>query len=57
MDKSYVRLVMKQSVSEKGGQGYELEVKIVKGDTPDEVHQLGIQAQEVATKLLKTRLT
>lgn len=49
-DKSYVDYLIKKGVS--GGAGFELRVKLCKGDSKDELIQLGKDAIEVAGKLM-----
>jgi len=38
-DKSYVKYLLKQGVT--GGRGYEIEMKVCKGDSPEELEKLG----------------
>ena len=51
MDKSYVDVLIKQGVT--GGKGFEIRVKLCKGDTQDELKELGRQAKEIAEGLFQ----
>ncbi|MBI2135726.1 hypothetical protein HYU06_01505 [Candidatus Woesearchaeota archaeon] len=55
-EKSYVRFNLKQSSQKGGGIGYDLEVQLVKGDTKEELLDLGKAAMETALRLSKEKL-
>jgi len=50
-DKSYVKYLIKKGVS--GGAGFELETKLVKGDSADEIKEIGKQAIKMAEDLIQ----
>jgi len=54
MDRSYVDYLIKKGVT--GGLGFELRVKLCKGDTKEELTELGEKALEVAGKLMQEKI-
>ena len=49
-DKTNVKFLIKKGVS--GGTGFELEIKLCKGDSKEDIEKLGKDAMEVANKLI-----
>lgn len=54
MDKSYVRVLRKQGVSKGSTEGFEIELKICKGDDVNELVELGKEALKGTQELKKT---
>ena len=50
-DRSYVDVLLKQGVT--GGRGFEVRVKLCKGDKREEIEELGRQAKEIAEGVFK----
>ena len=50
-EKSYVDVLIKKGVT--GGMGFEVRVKLVRGDSKEEIKALGEQAKELAENLVK----
>lgn len=56
MDKSYVRVLLKSGVSKGGSTGFEVETKLCKGDSGEELKELGEKALKVTFDLYKHKV-
>lgn len=50
-EKSFVKVLLKKGVT--GGTGFEIECKVVDGDSKESVKALGVMAKEIAEELTK----